>query len=132
MHLGETLLETGDEVEEILKGQVRMQSTDDVELGHRFAIAGSRCRPSLFERHRIGSRRILFPPEGTEAAGCHADIGRVDMPIDVEVGDVAVESLPHVVGQPTYGQNVTRPIEGEAIREVQPLARKNFAGDRPE
>jgi hypothetical protein len=51
------------------------------------------------------------------------------MPIDIEVSDVTVQPLPHMVGQPPYGQDIARPIEGEAIREVQPFARKNLVSD---
>ena len=41
----------------------------------------------------------------------HADVRGIDVPVDVEVADVAVALLAHVVGQPAQGQQVRRAIE---------------------
>jgi len=41
------LLESGAEIEEILKWQIGMQSANDVELRHRLAVSGSRSLESL-------------------------------------------------------------------------------------
>ena len=45
----------------------------------------------------------------------HADIRRIDVTIDVEVADVTVALLAHVVRQPTHGQKIARTIEHDAV-----------------
>ena len=62
----------------------------------------------------------------------HADVGRIDVPVDVEVADVAVALLADVVGEPADGQQVGRAIEGDAVVEVEPLAGQHLVGDRLE
>ena len=44
------------------------------------------------------------------------------MPVHVEVSHVAVQALAHQIGQPTYRQDVSRPVKRHAIIEVQPLS----------
>jgi hypothetical protein len=56
VNLRKTLLESGAEIEEISKRQVRMQSADNVELGHRLAVSGCGSFESFVERHGIGAR----------------------------------------------------------------------------
>ena len=52
------------------------------------------------------------------------------MAVDIEIGNVSVHSLTHVVGQPAHGQDVSRAIESDAIIEVETLTRHDFFGDR--
>ena len=107
-----------------------MQAADDVKLGDRLAVAGGRRLPRLFERHGVAGRVALLAAEGAELAGCDADVGRVDVAIDVEVGDVAMHPLAHVVGQPAHREHVLRSIESQAILGVEALARHHLGGNR--
>src|SRR5580765_5002363 len=81
MHLWETLLQSGTEIEEVLEGQVGMKSTDNMKFRYRFGI--SRCSgfESLFERHRICAGCVFLPAKGTQTARSDADVGGIDVPI---------------------------------------------------
>ena len=111
MHLGKALLEAAYQVEEVFEGQIGMQAAHDVKLGNRFAVAGSCCLPRLFEGHGVAGRVALLAAKGAEAASGHANIRRIDVPVDVEVGHVAVHAFAHVVGEPAHGQHVAAAIE---------------------
>ena len=83
--LREALLEAADEVEEILKRQIGMQSADDVKLGDRFGVSGGGRLPRFFERHGVGAGRVLLAAEGAETAGGYTDVGWIDVPVDIEI-----------------------------------------------
>ena len=129
VHLREALLQPGDHVGVVLERQFGMQAADDVELGHRLGVAGGRGVPDFFQRHGVSAGRVFLAAEGAEPAGRHANIGVVDVAIDVEVGDVAVHPLAHVVGQPPDGENVARAIERQRVVLRQPLLRHHLVGD---
>ena len=109
-----------------------MEAADDVELGDRFGVAGGGGRPGLFERHGVGAGLAFFAAERAQAAGRDADVGGVDVAIDVEVGDVAVESLADEVGEPADGEDVAGLVEGDAVIEGEALTRVDFGGDGEE
>ena len=132
MHLGVAHLQPANQVLEVLEGQIGMQSADDVELGDRLGQPGARRLPSLLQRHGVRSGRALLAPEGAQPAARHADIRWVDVPVHVEVGDVAVHPLAHRVGHPAHGQDVARAIQRHAVVEAQPLARLDPGGNRPQ
>jgi hypothetical protein len=52
------------------------------------------------------------------------------MAIHVKVRCVAVEPLADKVRKPSHREHIPRPIECQAIIEVEPLARPHFGGDR--
>ena len=54
------------------------------------------------------------------------------MAVDVEIGNVAVQALPHKVCQPAYRQNIARPVEREAIVEIETLICQNLFCNRPQ
>ena len=106
MDLREALLQAGNQVEKILKWQIGMQAADNMEFRNRFAVAGSGSLESFFERHRVGARRVLLAAKGAEPACGHADIRRINVAIDVEVGLVAVHALAHGIRQPADRKDV--------------------------
>jgi hypothetical protein len=67
--------------------------------------------------------RVLLAAEGAQAARGDANVGVVDVPVDVEVGDVAVHALAHVIGQPADRQNVAGAVERNAVVEAEALPR---------
>ena len=83
-----------------------MQPTNDVKLGHRIRIAASGRFPYLVEGHGVGARVSSPLAERAEAAARYADISRVDVPVDVEVGYIAVQSLAREVGHVAGGEQV--------------------------
>ena len=106
MDFRETLFEAADEIEEELERKIGVQAADNVKLGNRLRVAGSRGFPGLVEGHGVAGGVALFAAKGAELAGGDADVGGVDVAIDVEVGEVAVHPLADVVGQPADCQNI--------------------------
>src|SRR3954471_16685028 len=130
VHLRKALLQSGNEIEEILKRQIGMQAADDMKLGYCFTVAGSRGFKCFVEGHRVSPRRILFPSESAQPAGGYANIRRIDMAIDVEISLVAVHSFANVISQPTDCENIASAIQRYPISEVEALACKDFFMDR--
>src|ERR1035438_5606894 len=115
MHLRESLLQARDQIDVVLEWQVGVQAADDVKLRNRFAVAGSSGVPDFFQRHGVGAGGVLLAAKGAQAAGGHANIGVIDMAVNVEVGDVAVHPLANGGGQPDNRQNVRQ--EKKRVRE---------------
>ena len=86
VHLREALLQAAQHLAEPVQRQFRMQAADDVELGDRFAPAFAGAVPDLFERHGVGLGIAHALAEGAQAATGHADVGGIDVAVDVEVG----------------------------------------------
>jgi len=130
MHLRKALLQSGAEIEELLKRQVGMQSADDVKLRDGLGVAGSRGLEGLVERHGVGTGRILLAAESAQAACGDADIGRIDMAVDVEVSFVAMHALADEVRHPSDGQNVAGAIQRESVVSSESLTAQHFGVDR--
>ena len=45
----------------------------------------------------------------------HADVGGIDVAVDVEIADVAVALFADVIGEPADGEQVVRLEEREAV-----------------
>ena len=118
------------QIEEILEWKIGMQAADDVKLRHRLGVAGGCGLPRFFEGHGVGPFAAFSAAKGTQPAGGHTNVGGIDVPVDIEISDVAVQAFAHMIGQPAYRQNISRPVEGDAIVEIEALARQNFFGDR--
>ena len=130
MHLGKSLLQPTHQVEKIFQRQIRVQPADDMKLRHRLRVARGRRLPSLFQRHGVACLVALLAPKGAQPAVRHANIRRVDVPVDVEVGHIPVHPLAHMVSQPAHSQHVRGTIKRNPVVELQPLASQNFAGNR--
>ena len=61
-----------------------------------------------------------------------ANVRGIDVPIDVEIADVAVALLAHVIREPADRQQIVRLEEREAVFGVQAFARQNLLRDRLE
>ena len=118
VHLRKALLQAAQHLAVPVERQLRMQPADDVELGDRLAPALAGAVPDLFERHgvRLGIARLLA--ERAQPATRHADVGRIDVAVDVEVGDVAVQPLAHEVGQVAERQDVAGAVQRQAVLEA--------------
>src|SRR5947208_29812 len=111
MDLREALFEPANEVQKILEWQVGMQAAHNVELGDRVGISRSRRLPGFFQRHGVGTFTAVLTAESAEPAGRDANVGGINVAVDVEVSDVTVQTLAHLVGQPSDGQHVARAEE---------------------
>ena len=57
-----------------------------------------------------------------------ADIGGIDVAINVEIGDVAVFFFAHEIREPAYGEKIVGFIEREAVFSVETIAGQDFRG----
>ena len=106
-----------------------MQASHDVEFCDGFAVPGSGCFKGFFERHCVGTRRVLFSSEGAEAAGSDTYIRRIDMAIQVEIGFIAVQALADLVRQPADRQNIARTIQGQSVVSIEAFASQHLLMD---
>src|SRR5450631_3548832 len=107
-----------------------MQSADNVKFGDRLAVSRGCGLESFLQRHGVGAGRVLLAPKSTQAAGRHADVGRIQVAVDVEIRRVPVHPLADMIGQPAYGQDVTRAIKDEGVVDREALPRKDLFVDR--
>src|SRR5207302_10359653 len=100
------------------------------KLCDRFRIAGCCGLKSFVERHRICARSIFLASKSAQPAGSYADVGGIDMAIYVEIGNVAMHPLAHMICQPTHGQDIGGTIKSYGILKTEPLAGNNSFGNR--
>ena len=123
---GKALLQTAHQVEEVFERQIGMQAADNVELGDCLVIAGRRSGPGFLERHRVCAGIVLLAAEGAQPARRDAHVGRIDVPVHIEVRDVAVQRFAHPVGQPAHRENILAAIERQPIFKAQALPGEDF------
>ena len=129
VHRRRDALQAREQVRVVGEGQAGMQAIDDVDL--RRWVTGVEARaqaaPGLIQRHGVRAG-ILRPAasERAEAATRHADVGRVDVQVAVEVGALAVQPFAHLVGKLSHREQVRMARERHAIIETQGHARPHF------
>ncbi len=115
MHASEALLQSANQPQEIIKRQIRMQATDDVEFRGPFAHALFRALVNFLQRKRVRARRARISAKRTQLAVRHANIGGIDVPVDIEVRHVAVPLLANVIRQPSNRQQIRRAVKRNAV-----------------
>src|SRR6266446_812219 len=85
---------------------------------------------NLLERKVVRPGRVRVAAKSAELAMRHANVGRINVPVDVEIGDVAVFFLADVICEPANGQEVRRAVQRDAVVKGKPFARENFLGNR--
>ena len=85
-----------------------MQAADDVKFGRAFGDAFGRARPDFFERERVCAGRVRVAAKSAELAVRAADIGRIDVAVDVVIADVAVALFADMIGEPADRQQIVR------------------------
>ena len=83
-----------------------MQPADDVELRDGLAVALAGLRDALLDRHLVAAGLVDLLRPGAERAVDPAEVRRVQVPVDVVEGEVAVALLADVVGEPAEAQEV--------------------------
>jgi len=106
-----------------------MQPADDMEFGGAFANALLRALVNFIEGIGVGPGSTGIASEGAQLAVGYADIGRVDVPIDVEVGDSAVALFSNVIGQPANRQEIRRPVQRNPVINAEAVTREYSLGD---
>ena len=113
----------------MVEGKVRVQAADDVELRCAFANALLGALINLFQRKSVGTRGVGIAAKRTQPAVRHADVGRINVAVDVEIRHVPVALLANVVGQPAHRQQVRRAVKQHAVVNRKPFTSEHFARD---
>ena len=83
--------------------------------------------PRFFEGHGVGARAIFLTAKGAQPAGCHTNVGWVDVAVDIEISNVAVQAFAYN-SLPTNLRRAHRPtVEGNAIVEIETLVCRTFS-----
>src|ERR1051326_981347 len=106
-----------------------MQAADNMKFCDRLRVAGSSGLERLFQRHGVSAGRIFLAAKSAKSARSYANVGRIDMAIDVEVSHVPVQAFTNMIGQPANGKYVRRAIEGDGIVKCEALTGKDFGGN---
>ena len=130
VHLRKALLQAAQHLAVPIESQLRMQAAHDVKFGDGFAVALAGLVPDLFERHRVRLGIALLLAERAQLATGHADIGGIDVAVDVEVSLVAVQALADLVRQPADAQQIRSAVNRQAVLVGQPLAGVDLGADR--
>src|SRR5580692_6124893 len=129
MYGGAALLEAADELQVMIESQVRMQAADDVKFRCTFSNALFRAFINLFEGERVSAGSVRITTEGAKFAMRYADVRRIDVAIDVVIGDIAVALLTHVVRQPSDRKKIGGTIQRDAVLHAQAFAGEDFFRD---
>src|SRR5256885_16388282 len=100
----------------MVEGQIGMQAANDMEFGGAFADALLGALVNLFQGKGIRAGGARIASEGTEFAMSDADIGGIDVTIDIVVGDIPVALFPYVIGEPAYGKRSEERRVGKECR----------------
>ena len=101
--------------------ELMVQPADDVHLGRPLLTRLFRSLQDLSVRHDVSIRAFQIGSERTEATTVNANVGRVEVLVDVVVGPVAVLLLSDEVGHLAEGKQIVRGFESEAV-----IGRKSF------
>src|SRR6185437_13603898 len=125
------LVQNANDVQIPLVLHLVVQAADDVHLGAAALDRLAAALENLLVAHQITLRIAQVRTERAERAAIDADVRRVQMGIDVVVGEVAVLALADRIGQ--FAQFVEidfRLIEKQSLIERQSLAGQDFAADQ--
>ena len=101
-----------------------------MEFQGSFARALFGSRVNFFQRKVVSAWRVGVTAKGAELAMSDTNVGRINVPVDVEIGDVAVLFFAHVIREPADRQQVRRAIQRAAVVKRKPLAGENFVCNR--
>src|ERR671921_2169551 len=118
-----------DDVQVHVETPVGVYAADDVELRNAREVHPRQLVQRLLRGPLVAPLVALGDPEGAEAAAVHADVRRVEPILVREVCLIAVEMLPHVIGETAHLGYVVRFEELESVLEGEPLARIDFLLD---
>src|SRR5579872_2039029 len=93
-----------------------MESPDDMKLGDMFLLVGFLgFLGDLLVGELEGALLPFEAGESAELAGGGADIGVIDMPVDVVVGSIAVFPLARQIGHSAEGIKVVGVIKPQGV-----------------
>ena len=122
--LRKSLFQARAQIQKIFKRQIGMQAADNVKFCDRLAIPAGRGFEGFFQRHGVRAGLSFLSAKGAQTARGDADVSGIDVPVDIEIGDVAMHPFAHGIGQPAHGEDVAAAIKSKTIRRI-----KAFAGN---
>src|SRR5262249_51162807 len=123
------LFQAADQFEEVFERQIGMKAADDVKFRGALTDAFIGALIDFFKGVGIRAWRIWITAEGAKFAVGYADIRRINVAIDIVIGDVAVLFFANVIGEPAGGEKIWRAIELHAVVEGETFSRENFVRD---
>ena len=126
---GRDSLEARQQVGVVAEGQLGVQPADDVHLGGTGGLGLNGLLLRLLDGVRVRARLPRLPLELAELAAEHADVGVVQVPVDVVVRLVAVHPPPHAAGEFADAPEVGRLEEDLPVGKPKPLAVVEFSRD---
>ncbi len=106
-----------------------MQAAHDVKFRCAFADALLGALVDLFKSEGVGAGSVGIAAEGAQLAMRDANVRRIDVPVDVVIGDVPVALFADVVGEPADGEKIRRTVQCDAIVHAEAFAGENFVCD---
>src|SRR5580704_13090173 len=113
----------------MVEAQIRMEAADNVKLRGAFANTLFRALVNLFKRKRVRAGRVGIAAKGAKFAMRYAHIGRIDVPVDVVIRNVAMAVLANVIRKPADRKKIGRTIQRDAVLHAQALASEYFLRD---
>jgi len=111
-----------DDVQVPLVGELVVQAADDVQLGGPAAVGLGGLLEDLLVAHDVAPGAAQVGPEGTEGTAVNAHVGRVEVRVDVVIGEATVLPLADEVGQLAQREQVGLLVEEDALVERESLA----------
>ena len=104
MHGRAALLQPANHFQKIFKRQIRMQSADHVKFRGAGANAFFGPLVDFIEREIVCAGRVRVASKRAQFAMRHANVRGIDVPVHVEIADVAMARFADVVREPANGQ----------------------------
>src|SRR5258708_11863862 len=109
-----------------------MQAADNVKFRGAFANTLLRALVNFLQRKRVRARRAGIAAKRAQLAVRHANIGRINVPIDVKVRDIPVSLLANVIRQPPNRQQIRRAVKRYAVLKSETLSGEHLVCNRSE
>ncbi len=108
-------------------GTLVVQSADDMHFRAAILSRFLTPRENLLITHRVPLGVPQITPKRAEPTTIDAHVSRIEVSVDVEVGDVAIHPFPHKIGELTDGLKGNFGIvEKDTVIQAQPLLGLNL------
>src|SRR5207245_7354318 len=101
--------------------------SDDVKLRHGFAVALAGLLDAFLDRHLVAARLVDLSRPGAECAVHPAEVGGVQVAVDIVEGEIAVTRLPDLVREAPETEKIAGRKERDPVFEGEPLSREDLS-----
>src|SRR5437867_2476089 len=119
-------------IQVVLQRQIRIHAPHHMNLGDGLVELLPHPGLDLFPREGIGVGVPGSTIERAELAELIADVGGIDVLIDVVIGQISVETLPYLVGEIPHCVQVGMFVQEHAVFPAQSLAVIHLPGNLPQ